>query len=260
MRMKITVPRFLAQLASAVVLAGTSAGAVMAAGPAEGPAAQPASPGAEQLVYGGKLQDASGRPIAGIYPLTFAFYKTEKAGRAVWSEAQFVAVDNGVYAVALGMKQPLPKGFAPEKMFLGVAVTGGKEIVRERFAPANVEVGSVVPSVPAGPAAPVNVPGAPPSKVAQSYADLAGRALEAQSAEKLGTLSEEDVRKLVKASGDASGGKVKIGAAKRYTENAGGAGGTAFTLMCPPGHVAVGIRGAGAAYIDSISVICSPLE
>ncbi len=258
--MKITVPRFLAQFASAVVLAGTCAEAAMAAGPAEAPPAEPALQGAVPLVYAGKLQDASGRPIAGIYPLTFAFYKTEKAGRAVWTEAQFVAVDNGVYAVALGMKQPFPKGFAAEKLFLGVAVTGGKEIVREKFAAAGVDVGSVAPSVPAGPAVPMNVPGAPPSKVAQSYADLAGRALEAQTAEKLGTLSEEDVRKLVKASGDAGGGKVKIGAAKRYTENAGGSGGTAFTLMCPPGHVAVGIRGAGAAYIDSISVICSPLE
>ena len=55
-------------------------------------------------------------------------------------------------------------------------------------------------------------------------------------------------------------GKVKIGAAKRYSEQVGGTGGNPYTLQCPPGHVVTGIKGGAAAYLDSISLICSPLE
>jgi len=239
------------------VLAGTLAPQAQAAGP--------------RLVYGGKLQDPQGRPIGGIYPLTFNFYRAEKGGRAVWSEQHFVAVDNGVYAVELGSQKPLPKGLDVDKAWLGVAVTGGAEIVRERFSslgakPDDAAAPPAAPAAPATPATPAtptpagNV-GVPPAKSTQSYAELAGFAYEAErakTADAIGGMSAQEIKNLAKTAGTP--GKPKVGATKRYSEQAGGTGGTPYTLQCPPGYVVTGIKGGAAAYVDSLMLICSPLE
>src|SRR5262245_35908403 len=102
---------------------------------AAGGTALAAEPPPQRAVYGGKLEDAQARPLGGIYPLTFAFYRTAKGGRAVWTEAHFVAVDNGVYAVELGAEKPFPKTLDLARAWVSVSVTGGKEIVREVFSP-----------------------------------------------------------------------------------------------------------------------------
>lgn len=227
------------------------------------PAAVAADPTA-RVVYGGRLEDAQGRPIGGIYPLTFSFYRTEKGGRALWEEAHFVAVDNGIYAVELGRDRPFPRTLDLERAWISVAVSGGKEIVRDRF----------TPEVAAAPApAPAPTPlkadpaiGAPPQAAKGTYADLAGFAYEAEkakTAEAVGGLTAADLRNLIKQSTSEApkdAHKVKIGETKRFTEQVGGQGGQAFTLQCPPGHVVTGIRGQAAGYVDQISLICSPLE
>ena len=237
----------------ATVLVTTTAGSASAADPTS------------RIVYGGRVEDAQGRPIGGIYPLTFSFFRTAKGGRAVSTETHFVAVDNGVYAVELGREKPFPKALDLDKSYLSVAITGGKEIVRDRFTPD--------PSLQPAPAAPVEVSkpeptvGAPPQTAKGTYADLAGFAYEAEKAKNsdaIGGMSVTDIRNLIKTSVPESkqeaGGKAKIGEAKRYTEQAGGSGGQPFTLQCPPGFVVTGIRGQAAGYVDQISVICSPLE
>jgi|GEM_PF-942361 len=224
-------------------------------------AADPSS----RIVYGGRVEDAQGRPIGGIYPLTFSFFKAAKGGRSVWTEAHFVAVDNGVYAVELGRDKPFPKSLDLDKSYLSVSITGGKEIVRDRF----TSDPSLVPAT--SPTVEVSKPepgvGAPPQTAKGTYADLAGFAYEAEkskNSDAIGGMSVTDLRNLIKTStpdaSKESGGKAKIGEAKRYTEQAGGSGGQPFTLQCPPGFVVTGIRGQAAGYVDQISVICSPLE
>lgn len=228
----------------------------------------------QRVIYGGRLQDAQGRPIGGVFPLTFNFYNASKGGRATWTETHFVAVDNGVYAVELGSKRPLPKNVKLDKVWLGVAVTGGAEIVREQLAgasaatapePAPSPTSPTSPTSPAtpqpSPTPPTSVVGVPPAKSSGSYAELAGFAYEAErakSADAIGGMSAQEIKNLLKTAGTPA--KPKLGATKRYSEQAGGSGGNPYTLQCPPGYVVTGVKGGAAAYMDSLVLICSPLE
>lgn len=220
-------------------------------------------PASQRAVYGGKLQDAQGRPIAGIYPLTFNFYRSEKGGKPTWTEAHYVAVDNGVYAVELGGTKPFPKGTKLENVWLGVSIMGGKEILREKFAGTDMAPAPEVVPVQPNPN-PTTTVGVPPAKSTQSYADLAGYAYEAkkaESADSIGGMTADMLKELAKAGAGGGASKPpKIGQAKRYSESAGGTGGQPYTLQCPPGTVVTGIKGGAAAYLDSITLICSPLE
>lgn len=242
---------------AALVLTGS-----LAFGATDAPAASANEPQG-RAIYSGRLEDSQGRPIGGVFPLTFSFFRTEKGGRAVWTESHFVAVDNGVYAIELGRLKPFPKGLDLTRAWLAVGVTGGKEILRDRF------VGDVVttPVPPPTPTLPPANPavGAPPQPAKGTYADLAGFAYEAEkakSSDSIGGMTATDIRNLAKQAQAAAAPppKPKVGAPSRFTDNVGGTGGTEFTLQCPPGHVATGIRGRAAALIDQLSVICSPLE
>lgn len=220
-----------------------------------------------RVVYGGKLQDTQGRPIGGVYPLTFNLYRAEKGGKPAWSETHFVAVDNGIYAVELGGKRALPNNLKLENAWLGIALTGGAEIVREKFAahdltpPPTGETPATNPVNPANGAVP-GTPGANGGAPANgSYAALAGFALEAEkakTADALGDLPAEQVKALAKSATAPT--KAKIGANKRYSDPAGGTGGNPYTLQCPAGYIVTGIKGAAGGYVDSLTLICSPLE
>jgi hypothetical protein len=218
-----------------------------------------------RVIYAGRLEDGQGRPVGGVFPLTFAFHKTEKGGKAAWTEAHFVAVDNGVYAVELGRLKNLPKNLDLTKAWISVAITGGKEVVRDRFAGDVIEAPAAAPVIPVAPPPGPSV-GVAPQPAKGTYADLAGFAYEAEkakAADTIGGMTANDLRNLAKqaqAATTAAPAKAKIGQASRFTDAAGGPGGSEFTLQCPPGHVATGIRGRGAVMIDQISVICSPLE
>jgi hypothetical protein len=53
--------------------------------------------------YGGTLKDASGAPISATTGVTFAIYKQQDGGAAVWMETQNVTSDaSGQYSVVLG--------------------------------------------------------------------------------------------------------------------------------------------------------------
>ncbi len=221
---------------------------------------------ARRVVYGGRLVDAEGRPISGIYPLTFQLYAGAKARSAAWKESLHVAVDNGVYAVELGLTRPLPKRFDIDKAEIGVTLTGKtRALVREALAPRV----TLPPPNRAGPViVTLEVPtvGARPGKNGQSYADLAGMAYEserAKVAERVGGLGEAEIRELARTaapSAPAAGGKARVGADKRTSERAGGAEGRPYNLSCPAGYVVTGITGGAGALVDSISLVCSPLE
>jgi len=54
--------------------------------------------------------------------------------------------------------------------------------------------------------------------------------------------------------------KIKISRNRINLTMAGGVGGNKFEQICPPGTIAVGIRGGAGIYIDNLQVVCAPLE
>lgn len=232
------------------VLVGWLLGA--AAGPAW--AEQPA-----RVAYEGQLEDAKKQPLSGIFPLTFNLYRSEKSTRPAWSEAHFVAVQNGRYAVELGDHKPIPANLPLDRLYLGVALSGGAEILRERLAaPEAVAPPAAAPSAVA-PAQPAAAPAEPGRPGGESYAEIAGFAYEAdraKSADSIGGLSAKDIRTLVKEGKP----EIVLGTKTRTSNVAGGTGGQPYDLRCPKGYVVTGISGGAAAFVDSVSIICSPLE
>ena len=54
--------------------------------------------------------------------------------------------------------------------------------------------------------------------------------------------------------------KFKVSRNRINLTSAGGVGGNKFEQICPPGTIAVGIRGGAGIYIDNLQVVCAPLE
>jgi len=100
-------------------------------------AQQPSSPSSAVVVprlvnYSGKAMDEQGKTVTGIAGATFAIYKTQEGGNALWMETQNVTADKaGRYTVQLGAGNPegLPLDlFAlAEARWLGVSVNGAQE-------------------------------------------------------------------------------------------------------------------------------------
>lgn len=206
------------------------------------------------VVYEGKLQDGKRKPVSGVFPLSYSFHRGPKGGKSLWSESHFVAVDDGRYVVELGAKRALPDGLDFDRLFIAVSISGGDEIVREKIDPRAVR--RDLPAVAPRASGPVTPDG---GKKVVDYAETAGLAFEAEhakAADKLGALSEADLLEKLKN----VGGDVTIGSSKRYTSSAGGEGGVAYELKCPKGYLVTGVRGGSGIYLDSIQLICSPLE
>lgn len=226
---------------------------------------KPAPAAADTFLYKGKLLDDAGKPVSGIFPLTFRLHPSLKARNALWTETLWVAVDRGVYTVALGASKPLPRRDDLDKLVLSVSVRGGPELLREPFLPVEARP----PVLTAGPAGASH--GGPGGRAGSGvrYAETAAYAVEAdhaKNADRIQNLTLEDlVRRLAEEIGNAlgqgAGGKVRIGTTKRLGNRVGGPGGTGeYNEGCPKGHVMTGIRGASGNFIDSIQIICSPLE
>lgn len=203
--------------------------------------------------YKGRVVDDTGKPVSGIFPMTFRLHAGVKAKKALWTESWWVAVDNGVYRVHLGEKKPLPARSDLSKMVLSVEIRGVGEVVREPFdAQASLDrTGGPAP-------APHSL-----AKGGVKYADNAGYAVEAEhakNADRLQNLTVEELTRKVLEEGGARGG-VRVGKTRRYGTRIGGPGGTAeYNEVCPPGMVMVGVRGGAGIYIDSIQIVCAPLE
>jgi hypothetical protein len=203
-----------------------------------------------------------GKAVSGVFPMTFSLYKKQKAKRPVWKEKIWVAVDEGGYVVQLGQKKGLPSGKL-ENLFIGISIKGIGEVLREPFHPAVITQtdtsGVKVPQIPKG----GNVAPAATHKGAVNYADTAGFATEAghaKNADRLNNLSlDEILQKLKEAQG--GGVKIRIGSTRKYGAHLGGSGGTTdYNEQCPEGYVMIGIRGAYGLYLDSIQIICAPIE
>ena len=220
------------------------------------------------IEFEGKLQNARRRPVSGVFPIKFSLYKGPKGGKAIWSESHFVAVDSGRYTITLGQSKRLKKRFDLSKLFLGVSYTGGGEIQRERIEPQEMESANTgVPPVQGTDASTATTSRRAPAAVRTSngrttvdYAEEAGVATYAHSAEsakRIGDLSEKD---LLKRLDSRSKGKVSVGTKSRFSASAGGEGGSGYDLRCPKGTIVTGVRGTAGIYLDSIQLICSPLE
>ena len=100
---------------------------------AQQPASSPSSSAVPRLVnFSGKAADAQGKTITGIAGVTFAIYKDQSEGAALWLETQNVQADSkGNYTVQLGSTKPdgLPLDLfsSGEARWLGVTVNGGTE-------------------------------------------------------------------------------------------------------------------------------------
>jgi hypothetical protein len=88
-----------------------------------------------EIGYQGRLTDASGQPLAGSVRFSFALFAASEGGDALWSETQpDVAVNEGVFHVALGSVSPLPGSvFEAETLWLEVAVDGETLVPRQRL-------------------------------------------------------------------------------------------------------------------------------
>ncbi|NOZ00403.1 MAG: hypothetical protein GXP54_00750 [Deltaproteobacteria bacterium] len=207
----------------------------------------------EVVPYKGRMVDEAGKPVSGIFPITFKLYRGVKAHKAMWSESLWVAVDRGVYTVQLGEKKKLPAGKDLSKYVLGVEIKGLGEVAREPF---------MVKGQPT-PAPRLARPPAASSGGGTKYADTAGYAVEAdhaKNADRIQNLTIDDItRKVIEESVGAS--RTRIGKARRYGERVGGPGGTSeYNENCPRGYVMTGIRGGAGIYLDSIQIVCSPIE
>ncbi len=232
---------------------------VVLLGLAPGLASAKDAPKRRILVYGGKLLDERGGAIGGVFPLTFALYAKPRGGTPLWQENHFVAVDGGAYVIELGRGKVIPRTLGLDQLYVGVRITGGAELVRERFVPEGDSPEQVIRQK--GTTLMEAQPGGAPGGTVK-YADTAGTAYLAEKAEnalKLEGVTLEQLKKML-GGGGGEGGKVTIGTNTFNAPTAGGDGGTPYTQLCPEGYVVTGLRGGSGLYIDRVGIICSPLE
>ena len=202
------------------------------------------------LDFDSRLKDENNRPVSGIFPMIFALKKKKKKkAKAFWKERHWVAVDNGRYSLQLGKRTKLPKRFDPKAVSIVVKIEGAGTILDEPLAGADASLSSVEDNG---------------GKRIVQYAEKAGFAYDSEHATVADRLGEwtaklltETLKKLKKKKGKT---KVKVGRNRINMTSAGGVGGIPFEQICPPGTVAVGLRGGAGIYIDNVQIVCAPLE
>ncbi|RAL23530.1 hypothetical protein DL240_05045 [Lujinxingia litoralis] len=221
-----------------------------------------ALPDAVELRYRGLLQDESGAPISGVFPLEFNLYRDDMAAEPMWTEEHYVSVIEGRYQVPLGSHQTLRAREVQGERWLGVVLVGEGELLRDRLT--------------------IIRPGRASSGDANgkriSRAEVADRAIEAEraivaeSADALGELTVEEIERISNLALERLGqhiadpnaheatARYKLGTNSQVLDGAGGTGGTHFSLKCPPGHVVTGIEGRAGRMLDYVTAICSPLQ
>lgn len=218
-----------------------------AVAPSAAQAAKPKLTKRTILEFESRLRDENDKPVSGIFPMSFAL-KKPKAKRSFWSEKHWVAVDNGRYSLQLGRTKRLPKGFDPKIAIMEVGIKGAGQVLREALAGASASLSEVVD--------------APTGKRIVQYAEKAGFAYDAEHATISDRIGAYNAKELKDAIEELQKRKVKLKVSRNRINltSAGGVGGTKFEQICPPGTIAVGIRGGAGIYIDNLQVVCAPLE
>lgn len=215
--------------------------------------------GAPLVYWSGEITDGQGSPLSGIFALTFRLHPDTDSRDTLWAESRWVTVHEGAYRLRLGTRVALPPEFTGQNLTLSVEM-GGTELVRS----------------------PLTITPAPPRQSREqilagleiTFADLAERAVVAEEAQladdclRVGgkTLEELDrydsiLQELVAVREEVSRAtRATVGGRTTTLERAGGAGGLPYARNCPPGHVVVGIRGGAGALVDSVELVCAPIE
>lgn len=279
--------RRLAFMAVWMICLGSAGSAAAQAAPPE-LKPETSAPPTEVVDYSGRLQDESGQAISGVFQLDFALYDDPQGATPVWSERQYVAVVDGDYTVGLGAKKPLRPSSLPEGAWIGVEWVGQGELLRDQFqfsrrAPAGDARTQPRDAQPAPQARPLSQETRQLLEAAKqgrkiTFADVAERAVSADSADfalradHIGDMSAEDVKRSAQLALDRLGahiadprahdvtGGLGLGTDHAVQRRIGGSGGDPYQVNCPPGHVVTGIRGGAGKMVDSISIICTPLQ
>ncbi len=197
----------------------------------------------------GRMVDEADKPMGGVFPMIFRLHPDAKSRRVIWTETHWVAVDLGNYSVRLGAMKPLPAARALQKAWMSVEVRGVGVVAREPW--------TDTASAATTEAAPEK--GAPSSKGDVRFAEASSFAAEASHAKNSDKLQDMTAADIIRKAGEERS-DVTVGTAKRPGNKVGGPGGRPFEETCPKGYVMTGIKGASATYLDSIQIICSPLE
>jgi hypothetical protein len=218
------------------------------------------------LVYSGQLLDDQGGPMGGVFPLTFSFHKKARGGTAMWSEAHFVAVDSGAYVVELGRQRVIRRSIDLGQLYVGVRVTKGPQLVRERFIVEGEEPevfirrDTTATSSSSSSSTRQGSRTATSNRTSVDYAEKAGFAFAAEKADDATRLGGLTLEQLKRKLGSGSGGSITIGEQPWMSQSKGGVGGTSYELLCPEGYVMTGIRGGSGMYVDRLGIICSKLK
>ncbi len=199
------------------------------------------------LEFESRLRDENDKPVSGIFPMKFALKKV-KSKRSFWREQHWVAVDNGRYSLQLGRTKRLPKGFTPKSAVIEVTIKGVGRVLRQPLAGTNASLAQVTD--------------APRGKRIVQYAEKAGFAYDAERAtiaDRIGAYNAKELKDTLDKLNKRKS-KIKISRNRINLTMAGGVGGNKFEQICPPGTIAVGIRGGAGIYIDNLQVVCAPLE
>jgi len=85
-------------------------------------------PVSRTMRFQGKLKDADGLPLQGLFEVTFRLYKRETEGAPVWQETQTdIAIEEGLLDVELGSVTPLALDF-DKQYWLSVEVESDGEM------------------------------------------------------------------------------------------------------------------------------------
>jgi hypothetical protein len=230
--------------------------AILSFGAASAFAQAPAEPGT--LPFVGELIDAESTPISGVFGAVFKAYAQAAGGEPLWSERGYIAVENGMYHIALGVGTPIPTELSGRDLFIAVELSGN-EVSR---APVTIEL-APRPRSRADIIAGLDI----------VYADVAERAVvaeearEAENCSRIGGLTLDEIDRYDELLDEIVSVREDVNRVSRPTtgrsttlERIGGAGGLPYNRTCPPNHVVVGFRGGAGDLIDSVELICAPIE
>ncbi|MFT6399264.1 MAG: hypothetical protein ACJAYU_004029 [Bradymonadia bacterium] len=209
--------------------------------------------------YRGEIIDEAGTPISGVFALTFKLYEEEEGQSAYWQEEHHVSVYEGLYDVVLGDLTPVPAERNGQTAHIAVEVFEIGEFTRH-----DILLGPSIVQSREEVLAELDV----------VFADLADRSLfaveadEADDCVRIGGRTLEELDRYEELLGQISELRAQVddmtgaalGSRTTTLERVGGAGGNSYSRTCPPGHVLTGIRGGAGALIDSVELICSPLQ
>ncbi|MFT4702457.1 MAG: hypothetical protein ACI81R_000141 [Bradymonadia bacterium] len=212
------------------------------------------------LPYQGELIDGANASISGVFRLTFRLFRQEADTVASWEETHWIGVEEGGYTLELGHQTAVPADWIDQAMFIGIEMGAAGEFVRHALTLEAVPPAQSREEVLAG--------------LDASFADLADRALFAieadiaEDCERVGGLSLEELDRYEEVLDAIASLEERVDAATGATlgsrtttlERVGGAGGNPYSRACPPGHLVTGFRGTAGALIDSVELICAPLQ